>query len=95
MTHARRRRALVAVCYAKIADVKPGTCLRADGGFTCIAEGAILTVEADENGNLFVPCHGPDAKRSHLRRISHERHYLECQHEGAVLIGFYLVKPTA
>lgn len=39
-----------------IADVKPGMKLKADGGFTCIKRGAVLTVEFDEQGLPFVPC---------------------------------------
>ena len=39
----------------KCSDVHPGTMLIADGGFTCIKEGDVLTVEADRNG-MYVPC---------------------------------------
>lgn len=42
--------------FAKVAEVKAGDKLKADGGFTCIAEGAILTVVENEMGELCVPC---------------------------------------
>lgn len=41
--------------YAKETEVKAGTVLIADGGFTCIKEGAELTVQDGPSG-LFVPC---------------------------------------
>jgi hypothetical protein len=41
----------------KLADVKEGMKLKADGGFTCIRPGAVLTVKFDEEGFPFVPCH--------------------------------------
>jgi hypothetical protein len=40
----------------KLRDVKSGMKLKADGGFTCIDAGAVLTVQADEKGFPFVPC---------------------------------------
>ncbi len=49
-----------------IADVQPGMKLKADAGFTCIADGAVLTIESNEDGELFVPC-------------SSGRHYLDGQ----------------
>lgn len=42
--------------YAMETEVARGTKLIADDGFTCIAEDAILTVEAREDGTLFVRC---------------------------------------
>ena len=39
----------------KFADVKEGDTLIADGGFTCINEGARLTVKKSVGG-LYVPC---------------------------------------
>lgn len=41
-------------CASK-AQVKVGTKLRADGGFTCLRDGDELTVESDDGG-LFVRC---------------------------------------
>jgi len=42
--------------FAKKEEVHPGTVLRADGGFTCLDDGEILTVRRDEDGVLSVPC---------------------------------------
>jgi hypothetical protein len=63
--------------YAKESEVKAGTVLIADGGFTCIKEGAHLV--AQENwGGLFVPCTHDGGK-----------HYLDGQiDDGEVYIGF-------
>lgn len=41
--------------YAKESEVKVGTVLVADGGFTCIREGAELTVQ-DSGTGLVVRC---------------------------------------
>ncbi len=46
--------------WPKLADLKPGDRLVADGGFTCLADGEVVTVEADAKGELFVRCAGPD-----------------------------------
>lgn len=60
----------------KLIDIKAGDTLVADGGFTCIAEGAVLEVKDNGDGFLYVPC----------RR---KRHYLDGQTnlEGEV-VGF-------
>lgn len=42
--------------FAKVSEVKEGTHLRADDGFTCIEHGAILKVFRNKNGELSVPC---------------------------------------
>lgn len=39
-----------------IDDVRPGIRVKADGGFTCITPGAVLTIQVDEEGFPFVPC---------------------------------------
>ena len=44
--------------YAIMSEVRAGDKLVADGGFTCIATGAILDVHADADGALWVPCNG-------------------------------------
>lgn len=63
--------------YAHRDAVKAGTQLRADGGFTCINEGAALVVEEDESG-LFIPC-------------EEGRHYIDGQLDnGDVYIGLTL-----
>ena len=41
--------------YAKNSEVKAGTILIADDGFTCLHDGAERTVESDDDG-LFIPC---------------------------------------
>ena len=37
----------------RLADLRPGDVLVADGGFTCVADGAELIVEADDRGFFF------------------------------------------
>jgi hypothetical protein len=58
------------VQFAKLSDVRVGTKLVPDAGFTCMEAGAILEVAEDDKG-LFVPC-------------SHGRHYLDGQLEDGV-----------
>ena len=40
----------------KLTEAKTGTKVRADGGFTCIRRGSVITVEIDAEGFPFVPC---------------------------------------
>ena len=61
--------------YARIDEVIAGTKLIADGGFTCIKNGAKLTVEAGDNGDLMVPCRHKGG------------HYLDGQIDRDVYIG--------
>lgn len=42
--------------FPKLSDLKPGDKLVADGGFTCLREGEVVMVRADEKGDLFVLC---------------------------------------
>lgn len=42
--------------FAKIDDVRVGTILIADGGFSCMDENVRLVVVCDDDGNLSVPC---------------------------------------
>lgn len=42
--------------FAKEADVKVDTILVADGGFTCLKEGDMRRVLADEKGELYIQC---------------------------------------
>lgn len=37
-------------------ELKSGDVLIADGGFTCLKEGQEVTVQADDDGELFFPC---------------------------------------
>ena len=55
--------------WARESEVKVGTRLEADGGFTCLKEGTIRTVEQGEKGGLFVPC-------------SEGRHWIAVQLDG-------------
>lgn len=66
------------VDFAKIADVDAGTKLRADGGFTCIPRGAVLTVQRNDHGELYVPCRSG-------------QHSLDGQEEGDHYLGLSLV----
>lgn len=63
--------------FAHIDHVCEGTHLVADGGFTCIEQGAELTVIADEYGLLYVPCRDG-------------MHYLEGQLDENRYVGLYL-----
>lgn len=42
--------------FAHVSRVKAGTVLVADGGFTCIKEGAKKKVRRDKSGGLYVLC---------------------------------------
>lgn len=44
--------------FPKLDDLKPGDKLVADGGFTCLYEGEVVTVQKDGSGELFVMCAG-------------------------------------
>lgn len=75
--------------FAKKNEVQAGVKLVADGGFTCIAEGAILTVQADDKGELFVPCAGA-ADDDAADEAAH-RHYIDGQlDDGDEYIGLTL-----
>ena len=63
--------------YAHVVEVSAGRILVADDGFTCIKTGALLVVESDDAGHLFVPC-------------SHGRHYINAQLDrDGYYIGLY------
>lgn len=68
--------------HVRIRDVKPGDRLRADGGFTCIPDGAVRTVSRDAAGELFIRCKGPDGEG----KCGH-RHHLEGQRDRGRYIG--------
>jgi hypothetical protein len=74
----------------KLGDVHAGDRLVADGGFTCLYNGEILTVESDEGG-LFVRCAGPrdDQDYGKPRTIArNEKHYLDGQeNDDGELVG--------
>jgi len=63
--------------YASEEQVKVGTKLRADDGFTCLRDGDELTVEGDDKG-LFVRC-------------DEGSHYLDGQLERGRYVGLTLV----
>lgn len=71
--------------YARLAALRPGDQVEADGGFDCIAAGQVLTVEADDGGDMFVRCSYGNF------------HYLDGQIDGGSdhLIGFYHAAPIA
>lgn len=74
--------------WAKESEVKAGTVLIADGGFTCIKEGAELTVQESESG-LYVLCSGPED--ADCNGHDQEHHYLDGQlDDGEVYIGLSL-----
>ena len=59
----------------RFGDLQPGDYIRADGGFTCIPEGAVLQVQG-QHQLLWVAC-------------THCRHYLDGQiDEAGIIIGF-------
>lgn len=76
-----------------------GTRLVADGDFTCLCDGEISTVAADENGRLFVACAGPYEGDDSLARAGgprKERHYLDGQLDRAgFYVGFNIAEPDA
>ena len=70
---------------APVADVKAGTRLICDDGFTCLDDDEIVTVATDERGDLYVPCRcGPNGETG--------AHYLDGQlvKSGTHYIGFRL-----
>lgn len=44
--------------YARISDVKVGSKLECDGGFTCMKKGEVKVAYADAAGDLYIPCDG-------------------------------------
>lgn len=62
--------------YARKAEVREGSVLVTDGGFTCMGEGQQKTVEKAPDG-LFVPC-------------GDGRHYIDGQLEGGHYVGLQL-----
>jgi hypothetical protein len=58
----------------KLTDLTPGMRLIADGGFTCLNEGEVVTVEKDDEGQLFVRCSRPHPANSPMRD---QPHYLD------------------
>lgn len=70
----------------KLADVKVGDKLIADGGFTCIPAGTVLIVHADEEETLYVRCSGPDEDEGYAP--TETRHTLDGQEANdGTLIG--------
>lgn len=65
--------------WAKIQQVKPGSVLECDGGFTCMRNGETRTVGRDIHG-LFISC-------------TEGHHYLDGQEEEDYYIGLYLAAP--
>ena len=73
--------------YARLSRLKAGDRIEADGGFTCMRPGAVLTVAADARGELYVPCDGPDDDPDP------GKHFLCGQaDDGDHLVGMYPVR---
>lgn len=68
--------------FARIADVKAGAIVKADGRFSCIGNGAIKEVKADRAGELYVECTAYSGK-----------HFLSGQvdDEGETYLGLSLI----
>jgi hypothetical protein len=62
--------------YAKESEVQAGTILIADGGFTCIKEGAELTVQNDPEFGLYVPCSDSGGKHMIDGQLDDRGHYI-------------------
>jgi hypothetical protein len=72
--------------FAIMASIAAGDTLIADGGFTCVKGGEIVTVRRDRRGELYFPCAGPDEGENcgadHGKPATDkrkERHYLDGQ----------------
>jgi hypothetical protein len=81
----------------KMEDIKVGDKLKADGGFTCIEEGRVCDVKADDKGNLYVDCCGTECDfrtevddRDDPKDFTYtEQHRIDGQEdENGTLIGF-------
>ena len=69
--------------WARLSQLKPGDKLRTDGGFDCIEDGAVVTVRARSDGELYVDC-------------SEGGHTLDGQADnGDHLIGMYALNADA
>jgi len=66
--------------FAAISEVKLGSRLRCDNGFTCITGNTTRIVKADKHGYLYISCKGG-------------AHYLDAQisADGKQYVGLYLV----
>jgi hypothetical protein len=66
--------------FPLLAELKPGNKLVADGGFTCLREGEVVTVEQDADG-LFVRCcaHDDGDYGKPVSDARDEKHYLDGQ----------------
>jgi hypothetical protein len=42
--------------YAKLSDLKPGSFVTVDDGFSCMLEGVVFEVKADPKGSLYIDC---------------------------------------
>lgn len=64
--------------YATVEETKAGDYVEVDGDFTCIAKGARLPVQKDDNGELYIECSGDGG-----------RHFLDGQVNGGIYLGLY------
>ena len=82
--------------FPKLDQIKAGDVLIADGGFTCMSDGEVVTVKSDDGG-LFVRCAGPDegddADADHGKPSTthrREQHYLDGQEgDDGECVGLY------
>lgn len=65
----------------KVSDVRRGTQLRCDSGFTCMTNGDVKIVEQDKDGDLYVPC-----------RQGHHSLAGQISEDGTMYVGFWVVK---
>lgn len=79
---------------APVDAVRPGTRLIADGGFTCLKEGEIVTVEAESDGEMFVRCCASDdgdyGKPAKDAREDHHGLDGQLDADGKNYVGFWL-----
>ena len=66
--------------FSEISTVTDGTKLIADGGFTCIRQGEVLTAKADAQGHLYVPC---NEGKHYLDGQADKGHYIGLSHPSA------------
>lgn len=77
--------------FPKLDDLKPGDKLVADGGFTCLKAGEVVTVEKDGDGLFVRCCAHDDGDYGHpVNDSRNEQHYLDGQEgEGGECVGLF------
>lgn len=81
-----------------VESVKVGTRLICDGGFTCLCDQEVVTVEAEDDGELFVRCGAHDdgdyGKPATTERVEHHGLDGQLDDEGKNYIGFWSAPDT-